>query len=94
MKNICSVGASQFIMLGGEVQRAFPPLSDLDETMTSHGWEDYVAGAVDDGYGFDWCPRPRSWFDGSFDECEEWGLVCPNPPARKHWFNRTKKAAA
>jgi hypothetical protein len=88
--NVCSVGASQFAMLGGEVQRAFPALSDLDKTMTSHDWDDYVAGGIDDAWGFDWCPRHRSWFDGTWDECQEYGLVCPNPPPRKRWFNRTR----
>ena len=92
--SVCSIGAGQFSLLGGQVQRAFPPLSDLDETMSSLDWEDYVVGEIGDTWGFDWCPRHRSWFDGPADECEEYGLVCPTPPPRKRWFNRTKLLAA
>lgn len=29
-----------------------------------------------------------------YQECEEWGLVCPNPPARKRWFNRSRMKVA
>jgi hypothetical protein len=95
--NTCSIGAGQFSMLGGDCRLAFPPLSDLDEELSFSQWDDCVAGKCEDYYyrfyGGCWNYN-ADVNDEGYSECEEWGLVCQNPPPRKRWFNKTKQKKA